>query len=149
MFQKKKLLDIACTVIDQSLIICTMYCTVPVHCTCTLYTVHCTLYTVHCTLYTVHCTLYTVYCTLYTLYCILCTVHLPRSSDPFYIVSYYIKWANTSWTLLYKYAQYIMKIEIDFLGVLSKAIISTYSWSYGTSDSHKIKLILAYDNYFL
>ena len=45
-----------------------------------------------------------------------------------------------------------MKIEIDFLGVLSKAIISAYSWSYGTSDSHaaiyKIKLILAYDNYF-
>ena len=26
--------------------------------------------------------------------------------------------------------------EIDFLGVLSKAIISAYSWSYGTSDSH-------------
>ena len=46
-----------------------------------------------------------------------------------------------------------MKIEIDFLEVLSKAIISAYSWSYGTSGSHaaiyKIKLILAYDNYFL
>ena len=46
-----------------------------------------------------------------------------------------------------------MKIEIDFLGILSKAIISQYSRSYGTSDSHavifKIKLILAYDNYFL
>ena len=56
-------------------------------------------------------------------------------------------------TLLNKYAQYIMKIEIDFLGVLSKAIISAYSWSYGTSYSHtaiyKIKVILAYDNYFL
>ena len=22
----------------------------------------------------------------------------PRSSDPFYVVTYYIKWVNTSWT---------------------------------------------------
>ena len=27
----------------------------------------------------------------------LCTV-CPRSSDPIYIVSYYIKWENTTWT---------------------------------------------------
>ena len=25
----------------------------------------------------------------------------PRSLDPFYIVSYYIKWVTTSWTLLF------------------------------------------------
>ena len=26
-----------------------------------------------------------------------CTV-CPRSSDPFYVVTYYIKWVTTSWT---------------------------------------------------
>ena len=32
----------------------------------------------------------------------------PRSSDPFYIVSYYIKWVTTSWTHSKKFLSYCM-----------------------------------------
>ena len=36
----------------------------------------------------------------------------PRSSDPFYIVSYYIKWVTTSWT--YSMSHYKTFIEVVF-----------------------------------
>ena len=35
-----------------------------------------------------------IICTLYIYACNMC----PRSSDPFYIVTYYMKWVTTSWT---------------------------------------------------
>ena len=38
----------------------------------------------------------------------------PRSSDPFYIVSYFIKWDNISWTystVLYKTGHYFLDIQ--------------------------------------
>ena len=34
----------------------------------------------------------------YGQFVLVCTTVCPRSSDPFYVVTYYIKWVTTSWT---------------------------------------------------
>ena len=52
------------------------------------------------------------------IYCTVC----PGSSDPFYIVSYYLKWVTTSWThslseksLPFVFSKYTMQIRQDFM----------------------------------
>ena len=44
---------------------------------------------------------------------------LPRSSDPFYIVSYHIKWGTTSWT--YSMPDISLHAKLNFTSILNYA----------------------------
>ena len=64
----------------------------------------------------------------------LCNTLCPRSSDPFYIVSYYIKWVTTSWThsmrhmppFIVIYASVIWAEFVYFLSYLQTIYVIRY-----------------------
>ena len=50
------------------------------------------------------------YCSNEEYFLVISTV-CPRSSDPLYVVTYYIKWVNTSWTHISKKNRFLMQYQ--------------------------------------
>ena len=70
-----------------------------------------------------------------------CHTVCPRSSDPFYIVSYYIKWVTTSWTYSISLVDFYPRkhmIEISAIVGQTKSV-----WILGLSIEREKKLHLA------